>query len=290
MHTIRLIPPAPRLRRYVRFFAQREAKINEAVVVHPVPARAAPLIEFVFGNRFEVLYRKQSLATTTPRTVVVGLQTHCRAHLLLHGAVDSFVILFQPTGLHRLFSIPMHELTDCDYEAHSVLGTVVSSIEQRLSDCQMFEDRVRIADAFLLHRSLDVSGCDRFSATANQMLLRDGDVQIAGLARNAGLSVRQFERRFLQEVGVRPKLYARIARFEAALDSKARSSTKSWTDVAHEFGYYDQMHMVHDFADFTGETPTNTLSQLEMIFREHLQAIRSRRFSVNAGGDPRLIL
>jgi len=56
----------------------------------------------------------------------------------------------------------------------------------------------------------------------------------------------------LRQVGMRPKLYARVARFEAALDSKARSSNKSWTNMAHEFGYYDQMHMVHDFADFAG--------------------------------------
>jgi hypothetical protein len=51
---------------------------------------------------------------------------------------------------------------------------------------------------------------------------------------------------------MRPKLLARIARFEAALEDKARFATKSWTDVAHEFGYYDQMHLVHDFGEFTG--------------------------------------
>lgn len=75
-------------------------------------------------------------------------------------------------------------------------------------------------------------------------------MRISALANDAGLSVRQFERDFLQQVGIRPKLYARIVRFEAALDSKARSFTKSWTNVAHQFGYYDQMHMVHDFEDY----------------------------------------
>ena len=77
-------------------------------------------------------------------------------------------------------------------------------------------------------------------------------MDIAALASRAGLSMRQFERRFIQQVGMRPKMLARVARFEAALEAKARRSTKSWTDVAHEFGYYDQMHMVHDFKEFTG--------------------------------------
>ena len=80
---------------------------------------------------------------------------------------------------------------------------------------------------------------------------------------------------------MRPKLFARIARFEAALDGKARFAAKSWTDVAHQFGYSDQMHMVHDFGEFTGETPTETLIHLERVFGERLLAMRSDGSSAN---------
>jgi len=89
---------------------------------------------------------------------------------------------------------------------------------------------------------------------------------------------------------MRPKLLARIARFEAALESKARSVTRSWTEVAHEFGYYDQMHMVHDFGEFTGQTPTETLAHFEAVFREQITAMRSGMPSTTANGDSRLIL
>jgi AraC-like DNA-binding protein len=102
--------------------------------------------------------------------------------------------------------------------------------------------------------------------------------------------VRQFERSFSSAVGVHPKLYARIVRFEAALDSKARS-TKSWTEVAHEFGYYDQTHMVHDFQGFTGDTPTHMLKAVEALFRGQIEAIRSgRRSPVSAAGRSRCTL
>ena len=102
--------------------------------------------------------------------------------------------------------------------------------------------------------------------------------------------MRQFERRFIQQVGMRPKLFARIARFEAALEGKARFVTRSWTDVAHDFGYYDQMHMIHDFAEFTGGTPTETLTQLETVYVEQIKTMRSGRPSATAVGNPRLIL
>jgi transcriptional regulator GlxA family with amidase domain len=117
------------------------------------------------------------------------------------------------------------------------------------------------------------------------ILARSGRVRMPELAAYSGISSRQFERVFCERYGMRPKLYARIVRFQAALDSKARSSTKSWTDVAHEFGYHDQMHMIHDFEEFTGETPTETLRLLEMFFRQQIEAIR-----IGTGTrDPRLV-
>jgi AraC-like DNA-binding protein len=287
MHSIRLIKPALPLRGYVRFYAQRTVRIDDDVVVHPITARAAPLLEFIFGDRIEVVHREKQLRQTSPRAVIVGMQTGCRADLELRGRVDCFVIMFQPTGLHRLFSIPMYELTDRNYEAQAVVGAWASNLEQRLGECLTPEERVRIADEFLLQRALRAPGVDGTSAAAREMLLSGGNLRISPLAGELGMSMRQFERGFMRQVGMRPKLYARIARFEAALDSKAGSSAKSWTDVAHEFGYYDQMHMVHDFEDFTGESPTGTLSHLEALFRGQLGA---RRIAGRVAVDSRFIL
>jgi AraC-like DNA-binding protein len=287
---IRLSNPAPPLREFVRFYAHREVRVSGAPVVHPVPARAFPILEFLFGDRIQVIYPGDSLVETSPRAVVVGPQTHCRSQLKFQGAVESFVILFQPAGLHRLFSIPIQELTNRAYEAHSVLGASVAQLEQMLGAARTFPERVRMADRCLVRHALKSPGFDRISAAAGQMLSASGNSRVSEVAADSGLSVRQFERCFVQQLGVNPKLFARIVRFEAALDSKARSSIKSWTDVAHEFGYYDQMHMVHDFDIFTGGTPTKILGEIEILFREQIQAIRSGRHSTNPAGDPQLIL
>jgi AraC-like DNA-binding protein len=130
----------------------------------------------------------------------------------------------------------------------------------------------------------------RPSGAASEIIRQGGRAGIADLAGRAGLSMRQFQRRFIQRVGMRPKLFARIVRFEAALESKARSATKSWTDVAHEFGYHDQMHMIHDFGEFAGGTPTESQIQLETVFIEQIRAIRAGNLAANAIGDSRLIL
>src|ERR1051326_5525610 len=126
MDLIRLAAPASALSEFVRFYAHREVRTGEVSVVHPVPARAFPILEFVLGDRLKVIYRDGSPEETSPRAVLIGPRTRCFSKLKFHGAVQCFVVLFQPAGLHRLFSVPVQELTDRAYDAHSVLGMFVS--------------------------------------------------------------------------------------------------------------------------------------------------------------------
>ena len=92
---------------------------------------------------------------------------------------------------------------------------------------------MHLSTCFTVRLCLAELGSDGVSSAANEILIRHGEVRIGDLAEKAGLSVCQFERRFNHQVGMGPKLYARIARFEAALDKKARSRAKSWTDVCY---------------------------------------------------------
>jgi transcriptional regulator GlxA family with amidase domain len=75
-------------------------------------------------------------------------------------------------------------------------------------------------------------------------------------------SARQFERRFIDEMGVSPKLFAKVTRFQMALDARAKDGNASWLTLAHQFGYHDQMHMIKDFRGLTGLTPDGLLDQM----------------------------
>jgi AraC-like DNA-binding protein len=285
----RFSKPAPGLEPFVRFYVQREARIRDAPVVHPVPARATPMIVLEFADLTPVRSRNARSPRKSPPAVVVGPQTNRFGEMHLQGALETFVIMFQPDGLHRLFSIPMHELTNQGYEAHSVLGNFISSLRECLGNTRSFNARVSLINQLFLGQALQSPRFDRISAAAQRILRTGGRVDIPSLADISGLGLRQFERRFVQCVGMRPKLFARIARFEAALETKARFATRSWTVVAHDFGYYDQMHMVHDFHEFTGITPTETLAQLETVFVEQIKTMRSGVRPATAA-DSRLIL
>lgn len=274
MFPVHLQSPAPVLRRYVQFYTQRELRLRDPLVVQSVPARAAPMFEFILGDPIRIRYPGSPVEELSPSAVVVGMLTRPHGELRLQGTLTSFVIMFHPTGLSALFPVDLSELTDRDFDAHCVAAKPIAELEERLADCHSFTSRASVADAFLGRRVPDFSKSDALSHAMDSILAQDGRVKIPDLAAYSGVSNRQFERTFRARFGMRPKLYARIVRFQSALDNKARSSTKSWTDIAHEFGYHDQMHMVHDFQEFTGATPTETLRLLEMFFRQQLEAIR----------------
>jgi len=108
MLQVRFCAPSPNLSKLVRFYVQRKVQIGDRVVVHPVPARATPMIEFDFGDPVDVRYANQAVLLKAPKTVVVGLQTYRRVEMHLRGSLESFVIMFQPDGLHRLFSMTLN--------------------------------------------------------------------------------------------------------------------------------------------------------------------------------------
>jgi AraC-like DNA-binding protein len=261
---LRTAVPFTALRDYVRSFEQREADI-EADVVFPIAARPYQFLEFYLQGRYLVESCDSRARDVVPCAVVVGPSTCRSVDLVLHGHLDVFTIQFQPSGFHQLFGVPMPELTDRALEARSVLGPSFCALERRLADAPSFSERVRLATNFLLDQGMGLRKPDIIGRLANDILESRGALRLGAAAERGGLSLRQLERRFRETVGVAPKRYARIVRFHAASEAKAHSNERAWTDIAHDLGYYDQMHMVHDFRIFAGESPTGWNKRLAAI-------------------------
>lgn len=282
--------PATCLRPYVQFYIQHEFSLRDPLFVRPVPARASPMLDFVFGDRISILRPGAADEETSPGTVVVGMLSRPHGRLRLQGKFQEFVIMFRTTGLQDLFPVPMSALTNHDYDSRSVLGRPMASLEERLGECNSFEERVNISNTFLAHHIPAGLKLDRASVATRFITLSDGKVRIPELAASVGTSQRQLEREFAARFGMTPKLYARLVRFQAALDCKARSVTKSWTDVAHELGYHDQMHLIHDFEEFSTGTPTEMLRVLEGLFRGQLRLIQTQMGVRDPHLVPRFVL
>jgi len=185
-------------------------------------------------------------------------------------AANTTVNVLPVTDLHDRRSRNAGNLFSVIYESHLVLvneqmegGTDVravlnpscSDIEEQLAIARSFEDRIRIAERFLLRRIPHYPGPDRVAVAVQQISASKGAVRIDDLVATSGWTVRHFERRFLEQIGVAPKLYARIVRLNQALGIKLASPETTWTQIAHDLCYYDQMHMIHEFQQLAGDSP-----------------------------------
>ena len=257
--------PAPALRHLIRHYYQVQDSLAGRVSVQPVPARSPQILEFMFGTRYQV-YRTDRKTTEDVRAMaLVGSRTCRSAELILSGAVDAFTVVFQPGAFSSLFHLPAAELTNADFDGEDVLGRRISELYARLGEVSAFHDRIRIADDYLTALRPPNESVSAVVRTAMTVIRAHGSVRISELAHQTALGIRQFERRFHQEIGVSPKLYARIIRFEAALQRRAVSPTTRWTEIAHALGYHDQMHMVHDFTRLSGDSPEAIARQLDMF-------------------------
>jgi AraC-like DNA-binding protein len=229
--------------------------------VEPVHARLEPVLHFNLGNAVYIREGGSSLGRVYPASVV-GHQTRRRFDLLMFEGTEAFAVFFEPTGLAQLFRTPARYFMDRELEAGSVLGDSIYALRTRIGEAATFEDRVSIVEDFLLRQVAPSRGRNRVALAADHVFAARGVVRIPDLAQQIGLSQRQFERRFAAETGCSPKLYARVARFQTALDMKIAVPRRSWMEIAHTLYYHDQMHMVHDFRTLTGSSPDRFMAEL----------------------------
>ncbi len=135
-----------------------------------------------------------------------------------------------------------------------------------------------LADAYLLailRSRKPVDPKDAITSISNLIVKNPGLLNVAQLAYNANMCVRNFERHFTEEVGASPKLFCSVVRFNHALDLKLRSPTKDWSSIAFECNYFDQMHLIKDFKRFSGNAPSTFLRQTRITSETYTSRIEA---------------
>jgi AraC-like DNA-binding protein len=262
--TLSFQKPCPALQEVVRFHGYKCLLQLNHVVSHRATAKAETVVEFIFGD--QPLVRHEHHGTTRcPVSLLIGPQTSPGIRLEF-SSLDSFGIVFQPDGLHKLFGLPVHEITDDYGDAGSVFGSLVNRMAEQLGNCRTFEERIQVANRLLLRIYQNSDRRKGISPVVSRILQSGGNERIDVMFRETGLSKRTFERRFQEQVGMSAKLFSRITRFQSALDRKARSQRTSWTAISQECGYFDQMHLIHDFEEFTGACPEAVLRSVQRLY------------------------
>ena len=194
------------------------------------------------------------------------------------GQVQLIGIRFHPGGTAPFFRLPMHELTNQVVELGSVARTLESKLGAPTTGIRALADKVLALEKILTKLLYESKTDFRILRIASKIVERAGMISIDDLADESRLSSRQLERRFLNDVGLGPKLLSRILRFQQVFRAVDADLT-SWPTVALDCGYYDQAHLIKDFRQFAQQTPAVLFSESSTFTESFTRKRRVSGFS-----------
>ena len=252
--------PAPHLAPFVECYFVWESRHfispKQPIVIESPPSGFGSLVANL-GEPYAVETTKRGLIPVP--TLFLSGQSTRQYKLHLTGPVRVVAAVFRPAGLGSLFGLPMIEFADERIDLTAVLGQHTNLLAGQLAESQSPLAKVAVLEGFLSRQLLRHNLTpDRIDHTANLIVSRRGIISINELADDAFLCRRQFDRKFLQRVGVSPKFYSRIRRvgYLCSVLANQHWNVSDWQDLIFRAGYYDQSHFIKDFTEFTGQNPS----------------------------------
>ena len=247
-----------------------DASIPRSVFTYHIPP--PPLSEFV--DRFwfyrcdaSVRVRERALPAGTME-LVVDLRHDGRSSLVYGAhsepyvvdaadAVSSVGVHFKPGGAFLFLNVPAGELHNTHVSLDSLWGSRSDALRERLLEAETPAAKFRVLEQALLAQTVRPPARHPAVAFALEEFRRGARAPTVGdVTDRVGLGARTFIRLFAEEVGLTPKLFCRIRRFQQVLRLARSGQPVEWATIALDCGYYDQAHLIHDFRAFSGFTPT----------------------------------
>ena len=266
--------PSTAVGRYVEFYWILEDRSPTSCVQRIVPDGRSGII-LNFANSFES--HTNGTWKSQPETFFIGQIT---GPLLLRpsGPASMLGIQFRPQGARQLLRLPISELTDSAIALGDLSRRLFRQFE-RVRDLSFPIPAAATLDR-ILHTFAEPARADDdpiFYAVREIERTR-GLMSMKAVADRIGWSTRQLQRRFKDTVGISPKLFGRMQRFQHVFRALEGPAT-SWVSAAIHCGYYDQAHLIRDFREFSGRTPTALTKQEIDLSRRFMQSRSMSHFS-----------
>jgi AraC-like DNA-binding protein len=184
-------------------------------------------------------------------------------------------VVFRPGGTIAFTHVPAHEIADADIDLECLWGRCrAAALRERLLESCSPDAQLDVLENALMDawRPVALHGAVAFALTAFNRAPHT--MSVAKVTDVIGLSAKRFIERFNREVGMTPKRYCRIRRFQRAVKRAHRGDRVDWTEVALDCGYFDQAHFIHDFRSFAGLTPTE-YQAARTAFPNHVKFLQS---------------
>ena len=173
------------------------------------------------------------------------------------------VIMCKKGMAYPFFPFPMDEIVDSVLDADLIWGTSFAYLRENLLTALPDVDEVfRLTEEFMVRNFLAspvVNPCVEYAI--GEIVRRPDQISLANLSGKIGYSQKHFISMFKRQIGVTPKSFLKILRFQKAINDIERAANIDWTTLSQDCGFYDQAHFINDFKVFSGFTPEQYLKQ-----------------------------
>lgn len=251
------------LQEYVLSISTVKASLSKGIndVITPYPPTPFQSLIFYCNNPISMGRTEEDSFRKQPPTVLIGPQ-FSRVNIKVHSQLSAVRVDFLPGGMYRMLGIPMYELFDDGFDAHDFFGGKMRIINEQLQNTPNLEECKNIVEKFLLNQVTKLRELLPIDSALRMLLNTNGNMLIRKTASFSCLSIKQFERKCKERIGMNPKMFARILKFSKAYRLHESCPQLHWTQIAYEARYHDQMHMIRDFKTFAGVNPSVIEQQL----------------------------
>ncbi|MFC0528381.1 AraC family transcriptional regulator [Phytohabitans kaempferiae] len=257
--------PEPRLRPIVGRYTGYEERVAGVECRRELPGSKAVFL-VGWGDPLDVAHPRAPGSAATGVTSFTGGLFDAYAETTFTGVGRGVQLMLDPFDAGRLFGLPIGELANRVVPLDVLPGGWARDLAARLAEAPGWPSRFALLDAAFVARLADAPSPDRRVEWAWRRLCRShGRVAVGTLAAEVGWSRRHLAASFRRELGLTPKVAARVLRFAhayAVASSPSRApgggagaGGEGWAGVAAACGYHDQAHLIRDFRKFAGTTP-----------------------------------
>lgn len=264
----RSIQPCPLLQPYIERFWNWE---GEARLPKILPGTGHELV-FHYLSPYSCINKNtvHSLSTSYMLTLRQHYQT-----IKPNGALGFIAVRFRAGALRYFCRQPMAELADNFVDIHDVWGQSGDELAERVIAAASFHSKVEIIELFLLKLIEQYQPDAWLDQVIHDIYYNYDSVQLKRNCSDWGISKRQLQRIFKNAVGVSPRTFQIVSRFQTVIKQLLLEEKKDYLDVILDNGYFDQSHFIKDFQRFTGEPPSSFLQERNFMTHFYNRSFQS---------------
>lgn len=258
------ISPSLKLKPYIEFYyIWKHDDIFKFPVEVSSPPNICSVLLFNYGDRYQ-LFNSKFNGTFLPKTFLAGCSTQ-KFKLKLQGKIGMLGVVFKGGTYRDLFKVPSpSEIKNDRINLELLIGSEANLINEQLAESDNNSEKIQIIENYLIYRLNKNKIKENYIDKAVDLILeKKGLIHVDEIAYDLNMCQRNFRRQFIKRVGISPKFFLRIKRFNYVNLTLLENPKLSWRYFIHDGGYFDQSHLIKDFIEFSGENPSQWLNQRE---------------------------